>query len=768
MHSFTRVAALTCGVILTLSASAQSTDEDSDSTGLSEIVVTASKTGDQSLQSVPITIQAFGEDELKKGIIQGFDDYSKLVAGLSSVNKGPDQTQIIIRGITAGRISHAEPQNQSTSGLYVDEIPVSTNGFNPDIDLFDVQRIEVLKGPQGTLFGAGAMSGAIRIITNDVDLHQTNGAASINGEAVDHGSVNYAAHAMMNVPLLDDVVGVRASAFYDHDGGYINNVYDGRKNYNAYRKAGGALKGRWDVNDQFNLRASFIYQELNADGRPQAFSPLDDAAVNAVNLPGQNFTIGSHYETLKFTPDPFHDKYWLMNLLANYSFDSLKFVSSSSFLNRQFNNRLDDTYRTRRNFRTSTQLNGDPLNSNFRNDTDLNDFSQEFRLSQNVGSRVSWVAGAYFERRNVHFSQSDPTPGLDALSATFGLPPAAFFGASPDSLFDGNEVDGQSQYAVFGELNFALSPSWHLILGDREFHYKQDTDIRYAGIAQGETSVKQGSTKESGNTPKVELTFTPTEESTLYASATKGFRLGGVTEPFPLGNNFFDQNCEDDLAGLGLTELPTRFRSDTLWSYELGAKTRWLDRSLTVNTSLFDIEWKNIQTNVFFRCGTIAVLNVGKARSRGAELEASWAPIRSLIFNVTGAFTDATLRKKTSAIIAQVGDRVPNVPRFSGSASTEFRHSLDSDSAFYVRGVFSYIGSSFDEFQSLPNVSRVPVNASVDAAVGLTLARYDFSVYAKNLTNRLNVTSVDPDRRVPTTYGVAPPRTIGAEVRLRF
>ena len=177
---------------------------------LEEVTVTATKTEAVSAQSAPFTLQAIGEDELERGQIQGFDDYSKLIPGLATVNKGPDQTQIMIRGITAGRVSHAEPQNQSTSGLYVDEMPVADNAFNPDIDLFDVNRIEVLKGPQGTLYGAGAMSGAIRIITNEVDLTRSSGAASLTGSSIDGGGAGYAAHGMVNLPITD-AIGLRAS-----------------------------------------------------------------------------------------------------------------------------------------------------------------------------------------------------------------------------------------------------------------------------------------------------------------------------------------------------------------------------------------------------------------------------------------------------------------------------------------------------------------------------------------------------------------------------
>ena len=746
-----------CGMTASIASAAQGPDAG----GLDEIVVTASKTGDISAQSAPFTIQAFGEDEMARGQIQGFNDYSKLVAGLATLNKGPDQTQIIIRGVSTARVSHAEPQNQSTSGLYVDEMPVATNAFNPDLDLFDVNRIEVLKGPQGTLFGAGAMSGAIRIITNEVDLHKVSGAASADGESTYHGGENYAFHALVNAPLIDDVLGIRISAFSDHNGGYVKNLYDGRDNYNTYNTNGGRLKALWKLNDQFDVRASVIYQHLHADGRPQVFSPSDGAAVNAFDHPGEQFTLTNQYQTVKFTPDPFDDEFTLSNLLAEYNFGTLKFVSSSSFINRQFDNLLDDTYRLR--------LHNQPFTTGpFINNTDLNDFAQEFRLSQNLNNGFTWVTGLYFEHHNVHFEQASIIPGSDAFFDQFGFN-SATFGAPPDHEFDGNETDDQSQYAAFGEVTIPVAERWSVILGERVFHYKQDTFIHYDGIDNGEVSIRNASINENGNTPKGELTFKPNEDVTAYLQAAKGFRLGGVTEPVPLGAGIFGTNCSQDLASVGLSSLPSTFQSDHLWSYELGAKTRWLEHTLIVNAALFDIEWSNIQTNVFLPCQSVVVVNAGKARSRGGEVEVSWAPIKSVTLGITGAYTDAFLSQKTLAFTAREGDRVPNVPKVSGTASAEFRQSLQTEGhSVFARTVLSYIGSSYSEFQSLPNAVLVPVNVDVDASVGISINSWDLSLYAKNVTNRFNVTGVDPDRDVPTTYSIAPPRTVGAEVRLKF
>jgi iron complex outermembrane recepter protein len=757
------LAATTCSSIAIQVALAQ---DRQTTPALEEIIVTAAKTGEISAQSVPFTIQAIGEDAIARGQMQGFDDYSRLVPGLAALNKGPDQTQIMIRGISAGRVSHAEPQNQSTSGLYIDETPVADNAFNPDLDLFDVNRIEILKGPQGTLYGAGAMSGAIRVITNEVNLESISGAASLTGTTIDHGGAGYNVHGMINTPVIPDALGVRGSAYYDHEGGFITNTLNGKGGYNSYSTSGGRIKGLWRVNDKLNVRASVLYQKLEADGRPQMFQP-GDPAVTAFAAPGEKFNVTNDYQTVKFTPDPFNDQFVLANLLADYDLGAVKLVSSTSYLNRRFDNLLDDTYRTRLHF-GPTQLDGAPLIPTFANDSNVNDIAQEVRLTQKLESGLSWVAGLYYEHHDIHFVQTSPTTGLDALAISFGLPPASGFGAQPNSIFDGNETDRQQQVAAFGEMTVPLNSKWDFVAGLREFHYKQDAALRYAGIANDGITEKQSTISESGNTPKAQLTYRPIQDATVYLQAAKGFRLGGITEPIPLAG-VFGTDCGKDLAAVGLTSIPDAFKSDSIWSYELGAKTRWLDRRLIVNAAVFDIEWKDIQTNVFLPCAFITVINAGKARSRGAEIEVSWAATQGLTLSAAAGYTDATLVDKTLQFTAQVGDRLPNVPRVTADATAEYRRPFGTaDRALLARASVSYLGDSFTEFQSLSTAKLMPSSTSVDASLGLAVANWEASLFAKNLTNRLIVTGVDTDRNVPTTYSVAPPRTIGLELRCKF
>lgn len=751
---------------------------------LKEILVTAQLTGAQSAQSTPVTLQVIGQGEIARDQLQGFDDYSKLIAGLASINRGPDQTQIVIRGITAGLVSHAEPQNESTSGMYIDGAPVADNGFNPDLDLFDVNRIEVLKGPQGTLFGAGAESGAIRIITNPVSLRGFGAAAEVTGATIDGGGPDYSVHGMVNVPIAP-TLGLRAVGYYDRNGSYITNVYSRSGPYsNAYSTTGARLEGLWKPSDTLNVRATFIYQRLAEAGRPQMFVP-----GNPLNTPtepasgsspaytligpgetGSMFDVTRNYEVVKFGSDPFHDSFALSNLRIEDDLGAgMTLISSTSFQNRRIHNSLDDTYRTRIAFGTGTLDGVTPATSlAFFNDSTLNDLAQEIRISQKLASGLSWVGGLYYEHHDIRFQQSDVTPGVDSALGLTGAQYTAATGAQPNSIFDGNEGDTQQQYAAFGQATIPFARRWDFVAGLRWFHYSLNSDSFEAGIAQGELDVKNDTVAESGTNPKAEITFHATPDAMLYLSASRGFRLGGVTDAVPVGNGPFSSNCAQDLSQVGLKSVPSTFKSDYLWSYDLGAKTAWLKHRLTLNASVFDIEWSNIQTNIFLPCGFITVLNAGHVRSRGAEAEFDWAVTRGLTVSTSAAYTNAILTEKTLAFDAQVGDRVPNVPRFNGSAAAEYRWFVGNGMSAFARAQVAYVGGSFTEFNSLSTALRVPSSTSIDGSLGVDIGNWEVSIYGKNLANRLIVTGVDTNRDVPETYSVAPPRTLGIDARYDY
>ena len=751
-------------------ASAQTTDPAAPATaapnqGLADIVVTATKRGDINVQKVAQSIQVLTSESLQRQQIEGFADYARMIPSLSSIDQGPGQTQIVLRGVTTGRINHSQPQNKSTTGLYIDEIPVSSGAFNPDLALFDVERIEVLRGPQGTLYGAGAMSGAIRTLTNAPRLGKTEGLAEGTISTTKSGGENYAGRGLVNLPI-GDIAALRVSGYYEHDGGYIDNVYNGDKDYNKDRTYGGrasfkvAPGGNWD----FNLNV--LYQNLKADGRPDEFLP-GDPYTSIVKAPGENTVITDHYQVVKFVEDPFKDRFWIFNGVINGDLGFAKLTSSTSYFDRHSANILDDTYRNRINQKPTLVDGKTGVFVPFYNTTQTHQISNETRLASPGGGTIEWVAGIFYNRQNDRFIQSAPENGLDDLLKLFGLPPSTGFGADPNNVFQGRQSIRQRQVAGFGEVTVNVTDKLSGLVGLRAYHFRQGFDLRYAGIANDGVTTINRSTKDSGVTPKFQINYKPQTNLLVYAQAAKGFRLGGVNEPVPLAG-VLGTRCDTALASRGLTGLPPTFGSDTLWNYELGFKGQTTDKRATLNVSAYQIDWKNIQTSVFLPCGFTTVVNAGKARNRGIEGEFRIAPVNDLVLSMSGSYTDAKLVRAGLAFNAQDGDRLPNVPRWLLSGSADYSYPLSGDASLYVRANIQYQSSSFSDFRSTASAIRVPPSTSEDVFFGYRLTAYEISVFVRNLSNERIVTAVDNDRLTPATFSVAPPRTIGVTGRVRF
>jgi iron complex outermembrane recepter protein len=731
---------------------------------LGDIVVTARKQGAENVQNVPSSIQVLGEQTLQRQQASGFNDYFRQVPSLAAINQGPGQTQIIMRGVTTGRVTHAQPQNKSTTGLYIDDIPVSSGAFNPDLGLFDVSRIEVLRGPQGTLYGAGAMSGAIRIITNEPDTRKF--AALLDGTlaGVTDGGTDYSAKGMVNVPV-SDTFAIRATGYYTRDAGFIDNIVRNQSDYNSDKVYGGRVAAKWQPTDRLTLKANLIYQKLKSKGRPSEFEP-GDPAVSAVAAPGEDTTITDQRQVVKFVPDPFNDRMIIANGVIDYDFGQFELTSSTSYFNRKYLNQLDDTYRVRGKL-GPTEVDGvTPLIAPFDNHDRMHMWVNETRIATKGTGPLTGVVGIYAFYQRETFDQDEIVPGLDALTESYGLGNAARFGAQPNSIFDGTQDIKQHQLAGFGELTWKITDKLSVLGGVRVFHFKQGFDLHYAGLANDGVTAKNEMTKENGVNPKAEVTYKAARDLLFYATAAKGFRLGGVNEPVPL-SGVFGTNCGADLASRGLTGLPDTFKSDTLWNYEVGMKSKFANR-LTFNASVYQIDWKNIQTSAFLPCGFATVVNAGDVRSRGVELETAFAVTRSLTLNFGGSFTDAKLTKTTLAFDAQPGDRVPNVPRWLLTGSFNYERPLNDADTMFLRGDIQYSSNAYSDFRSVSSARLIPRSASGNLYLGFRRNPWEISIFAKNVSDSRVVIGVNNDRNTPDLYTLARPRTIGINLRWRY
>ncbi len=739
MKSFTwtrqcgSVSLFSCGVLTSLAAfpsyaASQSTPEQG-ATSIEVVVVTARKQSEM-LQDTPVTLTALTGEQLSNSGINDFRDYLTGIPGVFVVDHGPGQSQLAMRGVIDPTTSDQQ-SNRETVGLYFDETPVSTNGFNPDLKLFDVERVEVLRGPQGTLYGAGSMSGTVRVITKQPD--SDGFAADLAGEvsSTEKGGWNYAANGMINIPLGTDLA-VRAVGYHRGFSGYIDNIETGQKNVNTEQTNGGRAALRWDPDADTTITASVILQDISVGGSDQ----------------GDNGLGVDTYSQRRGTNEAFRDRLNLYNLTVRHSFGDFELVSATSYLNRQYFLNRDITYPLQLAFGVNLPA---PLENNYAS----RDFSQELRLSTPHFGPLSGVVGAFYQDTQHGFTQTAPVPGFTAIS---GIPTATV--GDLDNLFEGKDKVDTRQVAVFGEVNYDLTSTLQATAGIRWFTARTYSNFFATGLINGGPSGVANAINEDGLNPKFGLSWKPNANVLVYAEAARGFRLGGINSAVPVSF------CGPDLAALGRTAAPIGFRSDSLWNYEAGAKTTLMDGKLVVDGAAYLIDWDNLQTEHDLACGFNFIENAGKVHSKGVELEVTANLMEGLVLSVRTSYTDAALAINSPDLNAPAGTPVPYAPKWNLSLSGRYsRPILDATNGF-IQLDYLYVDPSTSDFNPVNSIPQ-PAHNNLNLRVGVENDRWQVALFAENLTNeveKLNVTQL---------YGrfstdLARPRTIGVKVGTRW
>ena len=726
---------------------------------LEEVVVTANKRGAASIQDLTGSIQAISSETLEKTLVEGFEDYIKMVPGLTSVSSGTGQSQIVIRGVNSSRIFHSTPQTRALAGLYIDDMPISLTGFNPDLGVVDMERIEVLRGPQGTLYGASSMSGTIRIITKKPDTEKVSGRISADVSDTKDGDQNYGFKGSVNIPVSDKIA-IRAGAYTNQKGGYIDNVAVGfeEEDYNQEDTVGGRIQAAY-YGDKLTVHTNFMYNKLDAEGRPDEYLPTQGDARVA--------TITDELQTIKAIDDTYLNEFLGFGFSFEYDFGNVDFASSTSIFDVTVENRLDDTFRV-------VAVTPIPATfSDFRNDTRYQTKIQEIRLSSTYDSPLQWIVGGFYESNRKKFRQTQPTPGTNAffesLTAIGAFPPnvcgtlvSTCFGASEDSVFDGTQTVKTDQVAVFGEATYSFTDALRLTVGFRWFDYESDNFRIGSGPANGGLTIDDSTIEESDWVPKVELAYDVTEDHMVYATFSEGFRLGGVNNFVPAATAI---PCDAQLAALG-TFSGAPFGSDSLTNYELGAKTSWLDNRLTANMAVYLNEFDNIQSAINLDCGHFQNFNAGKVENIGVEADIAYQMTEALGLRFGFAYVDSEVKTSVPGLNSD-GDEPPYVPEFSASGSIEYGVPVWNGFG-YIRGDFRHVSSSGNEFSSVATVRELEAYTVADVTLGYELDDWSFSVFARNLFNEDIVTNIDPDRVQPAQLSRGRPRTVGVSVTKSF
>jgi iron complex outermembrane recepter protein len=751
-------------------------------TELEEITVTATRR-EQSADTVPISITAFSQAVMDEQGIKTIDDVSRFTPGLTFA---PSQagyiSDIAIRGIRS-------EVGASTTGIYIDDTPVQVRSKgvvtqNSYPQIFDLERVEVLKGPQGTLFGTGSMGGTVRFITPDPDLHKYSAYARAEGSTTDGGSANYEMGAAAGGPVVDGSLGFRASAFYQHTGGYVDRLpFDStsvtEKDINSSNTT--VLRGamKWEPVDNLSVTPAIYYQKQTHDN--DGYFWLDRSN------PGK-----SEFNSGYTEPSPARDSFTLPSLKVDWKFEGMELVSDTSFFYRELTQSQDYT----EFLWTALVGDGSPWPDetlpNYRASSVFhirqNSFTQEIRLqSTQSDSRLQWVVGGLFQNARLYADQYVVDPYLPALSeAAYGVPIEEAFG---EGLVDGiysyaiHQWATDKQLALFGQADYSFTANWKGTLGVRvardtlDYHRDEDgpltasaTYIQEQGSAPTTTPV----------TPKIGITYEGDRHDLYYASASKGTREGGVNNPSVASGK---PGCPAGVVA------PLAYGADNLWSYELGAKNRFMDGHLRTEASIYYIDWKDIQRNVNNNgCLTTSYTdNLGTATVRGAEFQAEWRVLENWSWTLIGNYTDAKYSSDAFGspetgtgirpVIASDGDSLGISP-WSVGLSTRIDFQMFNNSS-YFRADYTYTAKDTGQTpeRNPRNVSVYDPDLVADPAIRLLGARLgtkfggmDVSIFARNILNDTPPLGAYHDNLGdPLFYAVTvQPRTVGVTVSYKF
>ena len=752
------------------------------------IIVTATKR-DANLQDIPFSINAQTAEDIQKSGAVTLEDLSRNVAGLSVQNLGPGQSQVSVRGVSAGQVVRDQPGVKEQVGVYLDESVISLSLFTPDIDLYDLNRVETLRGPQGTLFGSGSVGGTIRYITNQPKIGVTEGSVEANLNLVDGDDIGGHLKGAVNIPM-GDTAAIRAVGYYTRYGGFINAVGPaGGDDVNSGERYGGRLALTFEPSDNLSITPRVVYQKITADG----FNRQD-----IYNLYGNQFTTTrpqvtyDEREQYLLLREGFEDETLIADLNLNVGLGGAKLTSVTSYINRDIlvsrdASALTGSVSVDLGFPTAGVL----LPSNLVDTTDLETWSQELRLASDNDSPFQWVLGAFYSKVDRVYTQTLPTPGYDAVTdATLGAGTSAavangFAANSPYNAFLPYDI---KQFALFGEVSYDLSDAFTATAGGRYYDFKETRSFKSGGLfANGDN--RTDSTKSSGFTPRFLLSYDLSDAVTVNAQASKGFRLGGVNDPLNL------PLCSPADAALfgGFQD----YDDESLWNYELGVKSQ--GRGFTFNAAGFYNDIKNLQVTLDAgSCSSRVVFNVPKAHSMGVEFELGLSPTDGLDLNLSGSLIEAEFDSTLPGVLAATtgireGNRLPSVPKFQLSASGSYEWPIGDAANMYVAASVQHVGTRFTQPADqennprtfvhglpfggapagssttvdlqLPDYQLVNLSAGVDFDNGLSLI-----AYVNNLFDENALLSFDRERggRARLGYTVGQPRTFGITARKTF
>ncbi len=770
---------------------------------LEEITVTATKR-EATIQDIPFSINAQTAEDIQRSGASNIEELSRNIAGLSVQNLGPGQSQVAIRGMSAGQIVRDQPGVKEQVGVYLDESVISLSLFTPDFDLYDLNRVETLRGPQGTLFGSGSVGGTIRYITNAPNRDSFEGSVEVDANSLTDGGTGGHLKGMVNLPLGDGNAAVRLVGYHTEYAGFIDARQEATGTFaedvDSGTRTGARATLSFDIGERLTVTPRIAYQEVEADGFPR--QEVFNLFANPYHDPNERTPIqlGERQQHL-LLPEEFKDETLLFDVTFEAAFESFDFTFVGSQLDR-------DLLVSRDASALSGSVTVSPLAglgfdqdfvnlpSNLRDTTDLKQTTFEARISSSGDSNFDWLAGVFFSDVERDYKQRLPTPGYDQLTDNaLGAGTAAAVAngvAPPDSPYAADLPYDIEQFAVFGEMTFNLSDTFRLTAGGRFYDFEEDRVFHSGGLFSNGDGPFTDSTSSDGFTPRILASWDYSDNITLNAQASQGFRLGGVNDPLN------ETLCTpDDVITYG--NRP-RYEDETMWNYEVGAKSTF-DNGVTFNAAVFYADIDDLQVTFDAgSCSSRVVFNVPSAHTQGVEFEVGASPSESLYLSFAGTFLEAEFDSAISDPSGnplngvQSGNRLASVPELQLAASGSYYWplALFGGSEGFLNGTIHHVGDRITQpSDQVPGSGDIVSGLPYDGATGnevtsvdLTLDAYTIvnlsggiekdnwsvTIYVQNVTDENADLSYNRERggRARVAFFTNRPRTIGAVFRMGF
>ena len=794
---------------------------------LEEVLVTATKRGELSLQDVPMSITAFTDQDIQ---LQGFkrlDDYVGQIPSLSFGRREPGGTNVIMRGCATSAVSFGE---NPTTSVYLDEQPISMTGFNPDPRLVDIERVEALSGPQGTLFGDSAQCGTLRIITNKPDTSAFEAWVDLTGESVKDGDLGYDVSAMVNWPLVEDTLALRLVGFTAEDAGWVDNIFGvsgggtfdnadyTKNNINTSNTDGARVGLRWTPGENWIIDFQAIYQKTTADG----FGDMDEDAGYY-----EGSGVGK-WEQIRFNREDWSDKWYQLALTAQAELGWADLTVTGGYGHRETYYLADTTaylmsfqetgdyWREYDPYITAYDFGGDPrAHSIDQQDIDRTSFEARLTSPGDSDSRWSWIGGVFYNK--VETGPQAFTANVDGLSDNCNEYYAAaegcvgqftyasylhyyYFGTLDklsDNWWHGVYETNIKQTAIFGEVTLDVTENLAITVGGRWYDIDSDRISRNGTLINPRQTVNMNcgtqadrdawqidgipqsgfdtcyadefaKTNDDGFVPKVNATYKFDDEKLIYFTYSEGFRAGGA-------------NSGKRGTIFGIDGDYHTFDPDNMKNYEAGTKTTWADGRFQFNFTYYHMVWDDMQieavdpTASFYTAG---IVNFSQAHINGFESDFSWIPAEGWKLSGTVGYNDAALSEDAVIFeegeepkVAQKGTRLPMVPDWKASVTAEYAFEGQLWNADpFILGVYQYQGDSVNSLEGISstlgeNTVRTHDSYSIfNLRFGLNGSNWSAALFVDNLFNKYGVNLYN-ERFIQTRVSATRPRTIGINYR---